>query len=349
MPSSSPRGVLGIVVVGERAPWWAVAVAAGVAMAIALDPLLIALGAVALVAALWAGSSSTPRPLVLAASVGVTCNVLCRAELFGRLGLSAAISLAVLALVFVTGIRHRSKVVRRVVWIGLGVLVVLGGASSAALGYAAYESRHELGAGQSTAELGVVALQEGDFASAADWFRQSADILDRAHARLDSPLTKLAAAVPIVAQHRAAVVDMSGAGASGAHVVEQALGEIDLDSLRTSGGRIDPAALAALEPPLVAVRARARAPAGDDRRVALAVAGAPCHLPARRLHREHRRAPADARPGDRRHPPGPAAARGGHPAHLPRAVHDAVGVTRARRDAGDVRRAAHRRRGAVAR
>ena len=115
------------------------------------------------------------------------------------------------------------------------------------------ESRHELGAGQSTAELGVVALQEGDFASAADWFRQSAEILDRAHARLDSPLTKLAAAVPIVAQHRAAVVDMSGAGASGAHVVEQALGEIDLDSLRTSGGRIDPAALAALEPPLVAV------------------------------------------------------------------------------------------------
>src|SRR6478735_3969623 len=45
--------VLAIVVVGERAPWWSVALAAGVAMAIAINPLLIAVALVALAGALW--------------------------------------------------------------------------------------------------------------------------------------------------------------------------------------------------------------------------------------------------------------------------------------------------------
>src|SRR4051812_42721800 len=100
-------GVLALVVIGARAPWWSVAVAAGVAMAIAIDPLLIAVAAVGLAAALGSGSNRRASPAALAASVGITCNVLCRAELGGHLGLSAAISLATLAVVFVAGIRTR--------------------------------------------------------------------------------------------------------------------------------------------------------------------------------------------------------------------------------------------------
>jgi hypothetical protein len=243
-------GVLAVVLVGERAAWWAVAVAAGTAMAIALDPLLIAVAVVGLAIALWAGSTRTPRPELFAASLGITCNVLCRAELHGRLGLSAAISLVALAPVFVTGIRRHSKLVRRTAWGVIGVLAVIAGASSAAFGSAAYQSRHELAAGQSTAELGVVALEEGRFDEAADRFRQSAALLDSAHARMTKPWMLPAAAVPIVAQHRSAIVDMSAVGGTGAHTVADALAEIDLDALRTSGGRIDLDALTGLQTPL---------------------------------------------------------------------------------------------------
>ncbi|MFT3853392.1 MAG: DUF4012 domain-containing protein [Ilumatobacteraceae bacterium] len=243
-------GVLALVLVAEGAPWWSPAIAAGVAAAIALDPVLMVVAAAGLAAALRAGSSRRSHPELLAVSMGITCNVLCRAELHVRLGLSAAISLAALALVFVTGIRRRSKRVRRIAWFGLAALVLVAGASSAAFGYAAYQSRHELGAGQSTAELGVVALQEGKFGEAADWFRQSAALLDSAHARMTKPWMLPAAAVPVVAQHRSAVVDMSAAGADGAHTVADALAEIDLDSLRATDGRIDLDALSRLIEPL---------------------------------------------------------------------------------------------------
>lgn len=243
-------GVAGIVVAGERAPWWAAVAAAGTATAIAIDPLLIALGLVALAAALWAGRDHQPHPMLLASSIGITCNVLCRAQLQGRLGLSAAISLAALGLVFATGIRRCSKRVRRTVGAAMFGLLLLAGAASAALGYAVYQSKHELASGQSTAELGVAALEHGDFAEAADWFRQSAELLDRAHARLSSPWAMPAALVPVVAQHRSAVVDMSGVGASGAHTVATALSEIDLDELRAHDGRIDVDALERLHEPL---------------------------------------------------------------------------------------------------
>lgn len=243
-------GVFAVVLVAGRAPWWSVAVAAGVAAAIALDPVLMIVAVAGLATALWAGSSRRVHPELLAVATGVTCNVLCRAELHVRLGLSAAISLVAVALVFVAGLRRCSKLVRRIAWFGLAALALVAGVSSAAFGYAAYQSRHELGAGQSTAELGVVALQEGRFGEAADWFRQSAALLDSAHARMTKPWMLPAAAVPIVAQHRSAIVDMSDVGAVGAHTVADALAEIDLDSLRATDGRIDLDALSRLIEPL---------------------------------------------------------------------------------------------------
>ncbi len=71
---------------------------------------------------------------------------------------------------------------------------------------------------------------------------------------MTKPWTAAAAFVPVVAQHRTAVVDMSGVGAEGAATVADALDEIDLDALRTVDGRFDLEALAALEGPLSRVR-----------------------------------------------------------------------------------------------
>ena len=59
-------GVALIVLIGAMAPWWAVATAAGAALAVAIDPVLIVLALAALGAALWVGSTGRARPEVLA-------------------------------------------------------------------------------------------------------------------------------------------------------------------------------------------------------------------------------------------------------------------------------------------
>jgi uncharacterized protein DUF4012 len=242
--------VTAIVVVARRSPWWAVAVAAGAAMAIAIDPLLMVCGAVALGVALWAGRDARQHPVAQAASVGVACNVLARAELDVRLGVSAAVGVAALGLVFVTGLGQHSTPVRRAVWAAVLGLLVLAGAASAVLGYTVYRSKDDLVSGQRAAELGVSALEHDDFTAAADYFRQAAELLDRAHGRMSSVWTAPAALVPVVGQHRSAVVDLSGVGGTGAHTVADALDEIDLDELRPRDGRIDVAALEAVGQPL---------------------------------------------------------------------------------------------------
>ena len=71
---------------------------------------------------------------------------------------------------------------------------------------------------------------------------------------MTEPWTVPAAAVPVVAQHRDAVLDMSDAGSAGADTVADALDAIDLDALRAVGGHFDLDALAALEAPLTDVR-----------------------------------------------------------------------------------------------
>jgi hypothetical protein len=243
-----------IVLIGALAPWWAVTVVAGAALAIAFDPLLIALAAVALAVALWTGTAKGSVRVVAAVSLGISFNVLARAELGGVLGTSAIMALAAAALVFVTGIRRRSTRVRRLAWGGLAACVLFAGAATAGFAYAAVQSRHDLASGLNTAELGVAALENGRFDDAADWFRQATGYLEAANHHLDQPWARAAAVVPVTALYQSAVSDMSHVGADGAAVVTQALDQIHVDQLRPEHGRFDLDALAALSAPLTRVR-----------------------------------------------------------------------------------------------
>jgi hypothetical protein len=248
-------GVGLVVLFGARAPWWAVAVTAGAAVVIALDPVLIVLAAGALGAALWVGGTRRDRPEVLALSLAVAFNVLLRAELADPFAASAVVTGLLAALLVLTGIGHQTKLVRYAGWLGAGCLVLVAFAATAGFGFEAARARHDLGGGRTTAELGVAALENGDFDEAEEWFRESADLLGQAHERLTKPVASAAGLVPIVAQHRDAVVQLSGLGADGAAAVADALAEIDVDALRTVDGRIDLDAVAELDAPLTRVRA----------------------------------------------------------------------------------------------
>jgi tetratricopeptide (TPR) repeat protein len=243
-----------VVAVGSRAPWWAIGAAAGIALAVAIDPLLMAVAAVGLAAALWTGTSREPSPELLAISLGVTTNVLVRAELGGPFAASAVIGVGVGVALFLLGSWALPTGLRRAVWGGTVVVVLLGGAAAAGFGYAAATSRHELARGMSLAELGVSSLEHGEFEEATEYFELAHGYLDEANTNLDRPWAELAAFVPVVGHYQRAVSDMSHAGADGLQVVSDALDEVDLDALRPSGGRFDLAQLAAVEEPLTRVR-----------------------------------------------------------------------------------------------
>lgn len=263
-------GVGLVVLVGSRAPGWVVTAAGGVAVLVAVDPVLLAAATVAVALGCCAGLSPRRGQALPAASLGLTMNVLIRAELGGPFGLSAAVTGVVVVALVVSGLGRCS---RRVRWwaAGAGALLTLfAGVAVAGTAYAVVHARHGLTSGVRAAELGVAALEHGDVERAARWFRLSAADLSAAHETLSKPWTTPATVVPVLAQHRDAVVGMSAVGAEGAATVADVLGAIDLDALRVHDGRLDVAAVAALADPLRQVRA-----ALDDLGAATAEARSP--------------------------------------------------------------------------
>lgn len=247
--------IAAVTFVAGRAPWWAVAALAGAALTIAIEPLLIVVALAALALALWASAASVARAGALASAAGLGLNVLARAELDAFLGSAAVVSIAAAALVFVLGVRRHGLAVRRAAWLAAGVVTVSAVLAIAGFGFAAAQARGDLAAGVRAAEAAVKALEDGEFEVAADEFTTAAEVLERAHDELSSPWAAAASFVPVVAQHRVATVDMSDAGAVGAAEVAAAIEDIQLDSLRAIGGRVDLAAVSALREPFTRVHA----------------------------------------------------------------------------------------------
>ena len=96
------------------------------------------------------------------------------------------------------------------------------------------KSRHALASGLSLPSSASSPLESDDFDAAADSSARRPATWRRPTTRVGGPLAAGAAFVPILAQHRAAVVDMSRVGSAGAATVAEALDEIDLDALRPS-------------------------------------------------------------------------------------------------------------------
>jgi hypothetical protein len=245
--------VAAITYAGASAPWWVTVVAAGAAVAIAVDPLLIALGAVALGIGLLIGMRQRSLPGWRAISIGISMNVLARSELDGFFGLSAIVAIAVGVLVFVLGMRRRPARVRRFAWAGAGVVVTLTILATLAFGITAARARADLASGQDQVEAGIDLLNAGEFALAADQFDAASVSLRDVEDQLGSPFGSAASVVPVVAQHRAAAVDTSAAGSVATAEIAAALRDIDPAALGVNRGRIDLEAVAALAQPFAAM------------------------------------------------------------------------------------------------
>lgn len=235
------------------APWWAVAGSAAVASIVAIDPLLTLAGVPAFVAGLWIGlrrqDLSTGRVVVAA----VALNLLARSELQGFLGESTIVALACGLALFVLGVRRRPRRHRRRAYQVLAVVAVVVVLAGLGFTVSAASARSDLADGNRLAQQGIVAVGDGRFAEAADAFASASTAFDAAHDSLRRPWAQGARIVPALAQNARAARELADQAAASSARLGEVLRIADVDGLRLVDGRIDLAAVAAVEEPLRSV------------------------------------------------------------------------------------------------
>ena len=227
--------------------------AAGVGAAIALDPIVAALGAIGFVAGLPSECSdeTTAR---CAPSSGHRRQHAVRSELDGFFGLSAIIGITVCAALLVAGLLRRKSAIREPAWIALGSVGVLALLAVVGLGVAASGARPDIKSGADTANRALDALDDNDFERAAELFDQAAANYESVSTDLDGALAMPARLVPVVSQNARAGADLADVAADGFRQAASSLRQIDPADLAVSGGAIDLDAVRAVEAPLEEVQ-----------------------------------------------------------------------------------------------
>ncbi len=235
---------------GATSRRWTWFLPAGAAAALAGDGLAQALAAAAIVVAFVSVLRDTRSRARGAAVVGVGTIALLRAEPIGFHGFSALLMVAVALPVLVSGYSHAGRRVqdrtRRCVVIGGGVLgLVLAGA---ALGIVSVQ--RDLSEGARAIDGGLAAARNADDDTAAQELALAARSLTSADDTLSSWFVSPATTLPIIGPNITAVGSLASQASEVADVTSLAADNADVDSLRFVGGRLDPAAVAAMQQPL---------------------------------------------------------------------------------------------------
>ncbi len=258
--STGVDAVLVVVSVGfvtwaaASAPWWASAAAAGIGAAIALDPIVALIGAAGFAAGLIVGLRRRDQSELRAVIGGIAANVLIRSDAEVFLGLSAVIAVVTCAALVLVGLRRRPRKIRRYGYLALGAAGVLMVIAMAALAAAGLSARPDLSAGSSKARQAITSLNQGDYAGAADLFAESSNAFARAGDQLGGALAVPSRIIPAVAINVDAGNELAAAAAAATRDAADALRSIDPATLRVVGGRIDLAAVSAVEAPLLDVQ-----------------------------------------------------------------------------------------------
>jgi hypothetical protein len=246
--------VAAVVWASASAPWWASASACGVGAAIALQPVVAAIGLVGFIAGLVVGLRRQDQPELRAVVGGIAANVLIRSELDGFFGLSALIGISVLGALFLLGLRRRPSTIRRYGWITIASVLGLAVVAMLGLGIAVLSARPDLTNASRQSQAAIDSLNAGDYEVAAQTLQQASSSFGRADNRLGGLVALPSRLIPIVAQNVVAGADLSGAAQEATADAAAALGLVDAESLRLVDGAVDLEAVSAVEAPLVRVQ-----------------------------------------------------------------------------------------------
>ena len=232
--------------VAASSPWWSLAAIAGVGVAFG-GSWPTAVGVVALVGAWWIGQRNDhlSDARVVVASLAFHSLVWSTAQVSPW---AVVVSMVVIVVAVVGSLRRRPSQVRR---LSTWTLVVIGGGAFVAVALFALASlgaRQAIDDSRALAREALVALRAGDVDGAVGRLDAAARSAQRADDRVGGVVGQPARLVPVIAQHRAAVVTLSRESATQFGRASRALASIDLESLRLEDGRIDLAALGALAP-----------------------------------------------------------------------------------------------------
>ncbi|MFM8266418.1 MAG: DUF4012 domain-containing protein, partial [Ilumatobacteraceae bacterium] len=174
---------------------------------------------------------------------------------FDIFGLTTILGVGIVGFVAIVGFtrhtRHQRLTMRRTL-LGVGAFMVVG---LAGLVGATLFAEDDLRTGNRAARSGLDAFRNGELFAAADLFDVAARSLSNAERALAMPWAQPSRLVPVAAQHRTAMADLSDAGADAASRIAAVLRIADYDALSPSGGRIDLDAVRALQAPLRALEA----------------------------------------------------------------------------------------------
>lgn len=246
--------------------WIAAAAIATVGAAVGrggVDPVGLAVTVTVAVAGLGAvvadrrRTRGRPRsvPTIVGAAAGVALTlVVLHLPAGGPYGRSALVAAAVVIVLVGSGVRHCPPSLRRRIVIGIAASGAALGCLVGAFAISAAVARPHADAGAEAARAGIDAARAGKPRRAIAHFDESRRRLAQARSVLDRPWARAAAVVPGLAHQERALRGMLGDAVDLAAVGARTVRDADVGRIRPVDGRIDPAALAGLEAPLLEIR-----------------------------------------------------------------------------------------------
>lgn len=235
----------------SSAPWWMFMVGSAVAAAFAPDAWLLVLALAALVGSGVLGMRRRPLPWARACVAGVILQVLARLGDRWMLGGTALVAITTAVAVGIAGLLRRSRRYRRRAWVALAVVAGAGVLAVGAFALAARSVRGTLEDGADDARLGIDLLADGELDEAKVHFAAAADRFDEVSDSLDGASAQPARLVPVLSQHRRAVVELAEVAARSLRTINSVLDGTDLDAVRLVNGKVD---LGAIDGLLVSLR-----------------------------------------------------------------------------------------------
>jgi len=244
-----------VVIACSRAPWWAITIVGGVACALAGDLAFLVLSIVGTVAAIVAGQQREGRSdLWSALAAGIVTVALCGVDVGSSFGASSLIAIPIGFIAIVIGIAHQPSHRRKRLAQIMGGALVAGTLAVAIFGLVANSARSELSDARNGARRGLDALATGDVDTARSEFAAAHEAFTSASESFDSQLLWPVRIVPIAAQNASSLRTLSIGARDATGRINEALSQIDLDTVRIVDGQLDVDAVRALQAPLVVLQ-----------------------------------------------------------------------------------------------
>ena len=233
------------------APWWVLTACAGVVAAFSRDLVAFLPAAAAGITMAAVGARTLNAAWLRSLCAVAIVFAASRLRVPGPFGLESLVGLTTCAALFAAGVNRRPRVVRRRAVVGVAAVATAAVVATGMFVASAFSSRVLLTNGNEQAQRGLDALSVGEVDAAEAAFTAAARSFGRADGQLDRVFTQPARLVPFVAQHRNSSSTLAGGAAKASERLAATLSELDVDSVRVVNGRIDLAAVEALEPRLL--------------------------------------------------------------------------------------------------